>query len=277
MARMATALDSSRTSQLSLFDLLSVAGPAHTRPQAPDRELTDPAQARLPDRTDVVTRAEHLAFRLSQELGFPVRLSVTDNRSTMVSFRRGPSALRLRLHHMFLDAPVPVVQAISNYAGRGQPRAGRVLDDYIRGRQPLIRRERVEGEQDLHPRGSHFDLQQMFDSLNERFFANEIRARIGWGRMPSTRRRKSIRLGVYDHVTKEIRIHPALDRAQVPAYFVEFIVYHEMLHPLFPSSGEDGRRVHHPRAFRERERAFPLFQTALRWEKENLKLLLRGA
>ena len=35
-------------------------------------------------------------------------------------------------------------------------------------------------------------------------------------------------------------------------------------------------RVHHPRAFREREKAFPLYAAALRWERENLNLLLRG-
>ena len=121
----------------------------------------------------------------------------------------------------------------------------------------------------------------MFDALNDAYFQGSIRAQIGWGRMPMRRRRKSIRLGVYDHQTREIRIHPALDRPEVPAFFVEFIVFHEMLHQLFPSSGEDGaprgssRRVHHPRAFRDREKAFPLYATALRWEKENLRLLLQ--
>ena len=56
---------------------------------------------------------------------------------------------------------------------------------------------------------------------------------------------------------------------------MEYVVFHEMLHQCFPSSGE-GRRVHHPRAFRERERAYPLYAAAVRWEKENLQLLLRG-
>ena len=102
-----------------------------------------------------------------------------------------------------------------------------------------------------------------------------MRASIGWGRAPGRRRRKSIRLGVYDHQTREIRIHPALDHPEVPRFFVEFIVFHEMLHQLFPSSNGPGRRVHHPRAFRDRERAFPLYQAAIAWERENLRALLQ--
>lgn len=227
-------------------------------------------------REELWAHAEALAFRLSAELRIPVRLAVTDNRSTMVSFRRGANVLQLRLHHMFLDAPEPVVRAVADYAGRGNRLAGGVLDDYIRGQQPRIRQERHADEADLNPRGRYFHLQALFDELNRSCFQGAIQARIGWGRMPPRRRRKSIRLGVYDHQTREIRIHPALDRLEVPTYFVEFIIFHEMLHQLFPSSNGHGRRVHHPRAFREREKTFPLYAAALRWERENLNLLLRG-
>ena len=219
-------------------------------------------------------KAESLARDLSRELGLPVRLSVTDNRSTMISFRRAPAALRLRLHHMFLDAPDPVVRAVADYAGRGQRRAGRVLDDFIRREQPRIRQERDATDERFTPEGRYFHLEEIRDRLNERFFQGGVRATIGWGRTPGRRRRKSIRLGVYDHQTREIRIHPALDHPEVPRFFVEFIVFHEMLHQLFPSSNGPGRRVHHPRGFRDRERAYPLYEAAIAWERENLRALL---
>jgi len=230
----------------------------------------------LPPRNVVMQRANQLAFRLSRDLGVPVRLSVTDNRSTMVSFRRAQAALRIRVHHMFLDAPERVVRAIADYAGRGRRSAGPVLDEYIRGKQPLIRQERHPNESELDPYGRFFDLQAIFDRLNEGYFHGGIQARIGWGRMPGKRRRKSIRLGVYDHQTREIRVHPSLDRPDVPGFFVDFIVFHEMLHQLFPSDDAAGRRIHHPRAFRERERAFPVYEAALRWERDNLRLLLKA-
>lgn len=244
--------------QLSLFDL----------------QRSNSARQPL-SRDEVLTKAELLARRLSRDLNVPVRLSVTDNRSTMVSFRRAQSNLRLRLHHMFLDAPEKVIRAVADYAGRGERHAGPVLDDYIRGRQPLIRQDR-DPDAKLNPFGLCFDLQGIFNRLNETYFQGGIRARIGWGRMPGKKRRKSIRLGLYDHQTREIRVHPALDRPEVPAFFVEFIVFHEMLHQLFPSPSRVGRRVHHPRAFRDREKAFPLYASALRWEKRNLRVLLRS-
>jgi hypothetical protein len=232
------------------------------------------AAVRLPAREVVTHKAESLARHLSGELGLPVRLSVTDNRTTMISFRRAPSALRLRLHHMFLDAPEPVVRAVADYAGRGHRRAGRVLDDFIRREQPRIRQERDLSDERFSPVGRFFHLEEIRNRLNERFFQGGVRACIGWGRTPGRRRRKSIRLGVYDHQTREIRIHPALDHPEVPRFFVEFIVFHEMLHQLFPSSNGPGRRVHHPRAFRDRERAFPLYEAAIAWERENLRALL---
>ncbi|MFY2560024.1 hypothetical protein ACN469_20615 [Corallococcus terminator] len=245
--------------------------PRHRVPEEAPRMLTVPSP-----REEMWTRAESLAWRLSAELGMPVKLAVTDNRSTMVSFRRGGNALQLRLHHMFLDAPETIVRAVADYAGRGHRTAGVMLDEYIRGQQPRIRQVRRESDADLNPLGRCFDLLALYNNVNATFFENVIQARIGWGRMPPRRRRKSIRLGVYDHQTREIRIHPALDRPEVPAFFVEFIVYHEMLHQLFPSTGRSGRRVHHPRAFRERERTYPHYAASLRWERENLGVLLRG-
>jgi hypothetical protein len=268
--------------QMSLFTL-SGSPAAALRPEPPppqppvrNRLVEEAPRIVVDTRDELFSRAESLAWRLSADLGIPVRLAVTDNRSTMVSFRRGGNALQLRLHHMFLDAPETVLRAVADYAGRGHRHAGNLLDDYIRGQQPRIRQFRRETDADLNPVGRCFDLQRLFEAVNRTYFQEGIQARIGWGRMPPRRRRKSIRLGVYDHQTREIRIHPALDRPEVPAFFVEFIVFHEMLHQLFPSTGRGGRRVHHPRAFRDREKAYPHYAAALRWERENLGVLLRG-
>ena len=252
-------------SQLELFSL-----PAPSAAPAPRPD----AALRPPPREEVVVKADVLARALAADLSMPVRLAVTDNRSTMVSFRRHAQALSLRLHHMFLDAPEPVVKAVADYAGRGNAGAGPVLDAYIRTRQAHIRPLPRPGEV-LESRGKCFDLQGVFDRLNARHFQGGVQARIGWGRGRGRKRRRSIRLGVYDHHAREIRVHPALDRPDVPLYFVEYIVFHEMLHQLFPSTTRGTRHVHHPRAFRDREKAFPQYAAALAWEREHLDRLLR--
>jgi hypothetical protein len=89
--------------------------------------------------------------------------------------------------------------------------------------------------------------------------------------------RKSIKMGSYSADSKVIRIHPALDQPVVPRYFVEWIVFHEMLHHVYRTRrGEDGRRCVHPPEFIEHERRFHDYKRAQAWEDENLDLLLRA-
>jgi hypothetical protein len=69
-----------------------------------------------------------------------------------------------------------------------------------------------------------------------------------------------------------------LDRPEVPRYFLESVVHHEMLHhEMGGVADRAGRTVYHTRAFREAEARFPHHQQALAWEKENLPELLRAS
>ena len=73
-----------------------------------------------------------------------------------------------------------------------------------------------------------------------------------------------------------IRIHPLLDREMVPQWFLEYVMYHEMLHAMVPDRIDNsGRRVIHHEEFYERERQFHWFRRAKTWEQENLARFLR--
>ncbi len=245
-------------------------------------ELTPSARsarrAPLPARPVLEQRASSIARGISAQLDRPVRLYVTDNRSTMLSFRRVRDLLVLRVHHMFLEAPDEVLRAIGDYAGRGARAAGAVIDAYVRQHSSDIRvGEGGRAGARLCSRGRQYDLQAIFERLNGRFFEGAIDARIGWGRAGPGRRRRTIRMGVYDHLTRTIRIHPSLDRPEVPLFFVEYIVFHEMLHQAVPGKDTGSRKQHHGPEFRARERRYPEYARALTWEKENLNLLLGRA
>jgi predicted metal-dependent hydrolase len=73
-------------------------------------------------------------------------------------------------------------------------------------------------------------------------------------------------LGSYSQRTNTIRINPVLDRKTVPAYFIEFIVYHEMLHADMGVGRINGRRSVHSSGFRIREKLFKKYEQALAWE-----------
>jgi predicted metal-dependent hydrolase len=115
----------------------------------------------------------------------------------------------------------------------------------------------------------------MFDDLNERHFDNKIEAAITWGpRTGRPRRRNSIKMGSYSVEDRLIRIHRSLDRAFVPRYFVEWIVFHEMLHQVHDIKVKNGRREFHSKAFMADEARFDRFEEARAWERKHLDALL---
>jgi hypothetical protein len=205
-----------------------------------------------------------------------VILSITDNRHSIITHRVQRGTLLARVHHMFLDAPAQVVDALVRYITRGDRDASATLGDYIDANGfRLARRKR---NAPLVAKGKCHDLLRLLQELNGRYFDDAVNALITWGKRPRTKveRRKSIKLGSYSAVDRLIRVHPGLDRTWVPRYFVAYIVYHEMLHHVIPGSRGLGRVNLHPPEFKERERGFRHFDRAIDWEKRHVTRLLRS-
>lgn len=236
----------------------------------------------LPDLLPAVRRAVlerqglALASRLAVALREPVEVELTDNAWTMVSYRRVAGRLIFRLHHMFGGASEAVLRALAGFTGRSRRVHGRIIDEHVRTHRALIRETPRRAEPLLAPRGRVHDLADIYGQLNAAEFANQVNARIGWGRRARNGRRHSIKMGVYLHDQKLIRLHPALDDERVPRHFVELVVFHEMLHQLIPPRVDaSGRRTVHSREFRAAERRLPGYERARAWEKANIQLLLR--
>lgn len=246
-------------------------------PSGPRLERT----AALPDAPAPAGRAAEaarLAEGITRLVKEPVEVELTDNAWTMVSYRRVAGRLRFRLHHMFTRADDVVLRALAGFTGRQRRHHGRAIDQYVREHRALIRTAPACDDAPLPTRGRVHDLAEIYAALNAEQFGGRIEARIGWGRRAPGRRRRSIKMGVYLHDRKLIRIHPALDDERVPRLFVELVVFHEMLHQVFPpSDGASGRRCVHGPEFRAAERKFPGYDRARAWEKAHLHLLLRRA
>jgi hypothetical protein len=202
-----------------------------------------------------------------------VRVVVTDNTRTLISGRRKLGRLTIRIHHMFLGAPTPVVGAVADHL-KGRRRASRrILDDYICENQHRIRLP-IAAERRRQVLGRCFDLGEILESLNAEFFEGAFLGTICWGRRSTRRRRRTIRLGSYDYHERLIRIHPALDRLFVPKFFLRWVVFHEMLHQIAPGTERGGRRTFHTDEFKAREQTFPDYERAKQWEREHLKRLI---
>ena len=210
-----------------------------------------------------------------------LRVTLTDNSSTMMNYKEGAKGEsgELRLHHMFLHAGPEVLRALSHWMhGRKSRTCAKLLDDFIEAHQHLVR-IRPGQTCRLLTQGRHHDLQRLYDEVNAGHFEESVEAPITWGRMPGARRRHSIRLGSYTPEDNLIRIHPYLDQAFVPQYFVRYIVFHEMLHAHvgFETTPSGRRRVHTP-AFYRMEKRYPDYHRAVAWHDDpaNLSKLLRA-
>jgi hypothetical protein len=232
-------------------------------------------------------RLQHL---LAESLHTPVVLTFTDNTRTMITARLRNGITHVRLHDIFAGADDDTARAIARFLAGGQGEASRQLQRFIetRGahidpprrqllRTPSSRRAataaRADGEH-------HHDLEQILAEINVRYFATTVQACIGWARMGRglgrRRKRRSIKLGSYLGRARSIRIHPVLDASWVPRFFVEYIVYHEMLHDVLGMPVMNGRRRLHGPDFRARERMFDRYAEAIAWERANLERLLSG-
>lgn len=207
-----------------------------------------------------------------------VLVTLTDNRYTMISVRRIPRDKRyeVRLHHMFADADPVITRALAHYIAENDPEASRVLGDFIDANSDHVRgRSRRTPAQVIFTAGEHYDLRQIYDELNARYFENKIDASITWGaRTGRARRRNSIKMGSYSVEDRLIRIHRSLDRAFVPRFFVAWIVFHEMLHQVHDIRVKNGRREFHSKEFLADEAQFADYAQARTWERHHLDALL---
>lgn len=207
-----------------------------------------------------------------------VQVTLTDNRYTMISVRRVTKERRyeVRLHHMFVDADPVITRALARYIVDNDADASRILGDFIDDNTTYVRgRSRKAPTTVLFTAGELHDLRAIYDDINARYFGGTIDAAITWGaRLGRPKRRNSIKMGSYSVEDRLIRIHRSLDRAFVPRFFVEWIVFHEMLHQVHDIRVKNGRREFHSKEFLADEARFEHYVVARDWERRHLDALL---
>jgi len=190
--------------------------------------------------------------------------------SLVLTIRRREEVMYVRFSDLLHRAPLPVLEGgaallLSRVYRRRAPKA--VVEPYLeyarshrtRGRISQMRRGRVRVAH-VDPRGRHFDLSSLFDTLNAKYFAGALqRPQIGWS-VRSWRRQ----FGCYDPGPNQILLNRRMDRPEVPACAVEYVLFHEMLHVKHPTRRSGCSLVSHSREFREEEKQFVEFEKARR-------------
>ncbi len=201
-----------------------------------------------------------------------VDLVVTDNRRRMVTAKKNRNRHQIRIHHMFVGCEDDVFESLVGFVN-DDPDGRKGINKFIADNNDVIRHQ--PHNMQLNAEGEVYDLElfrtNMLGFLGEGHGLDDVK--ITWGRYGTGTR--SIRFGSYDFSQRLIRIHPALDAEWVPDFFVEYVVYHELLHGLFPPDESQERRSLHPPEFRAKEKEYPMYEEAIRWENNNIDRLLK--
>jgi hypothetical protein len=178
----------------------------------------------------------------------------------------------VRLSDMFADAPREVFrslalilfarlygQAIDNSYHRIY--RAFTLTEHMQERARLARLKRSRRIRARGARGVHFDLELLFDQVNQEYFGGAlVQPRLSW----SARKSRHI-LGRYDATHNIIFISRALDVAVLPTYVVAYVLFHEMLHLKHRIRVHDSRMMVHTPEFKAEERTFRQYEKVKFW------------
>ena len=203
--------------------------------------------------------------------GFAIRFRRFTSLNTTIRLREGE--IRVSLSDLLEGAPETVLRAIAHillaklYRKPIDPaqnlRYKRFTASTAVTRQAELIRSARGSKRITGPEGRYYHLEQIFDSLNLRFFGGLLgRPELTWSEHAAKRS-----LGHYDAAHNTIVVSRVFDRPSSPRYAIEYLLYHEMLHLKHPVRRNGLRRCVHSREFKADEARFPELKQALAFLK----------
>jgi predicted metal-dependent hydrolase len=197
---------------------------------------------------------------------FDIRFRRFTSLNTTIRLREG--TLHVRLSDLLEPAPESVHQAIAHillaklYRKPIVPALANRYRRYVSS-EPIAKQaehiRHTRGRKRLStPMGHHYDLDEVFETVNRRFFHGLLgRPVLTWSAHAARRM-----LGHYDAAHNTIVVSRVFDRSDTPRCAIEYLLYHEMLHLKHPVRVKAGRRCVHSREFQAEERLFPELEEA---------------
>jgi len=192
--------------------------------------------------------------------------------NTTIRLREGQ--LKIHLSDLLEGAPEPVLRAIAHillaklYRKPLDPSHNTRYRRFASSESVLRQTESIRqmrGRKKISTsKGDYYDLDEVFEALNTRFFHGLMgRPLLTW----SEHRARRL-LGHYDSAHNTIMVSRVFDRKNTPRYAIEYLMYHEMLHLKHPVKVRGGRRCVHPREFQAEEKLFPELEQAKAYLKQ---------
>ncbi len=122
----------------------------------------------------------------------------------------------------------------------------------------------------FNPIGTYHNLSNIFDKINQTYFAGQLQAQITWSNRIgglSTHHQEQDDKGNAIHI---ITISRGYDSPDASPDIVGGVVYHECLHIAIPAYYKNGKRIVHGPEFKQREKQYRYFEEWRAWHKWQL-------
>jgi hypothetical protein len=217
-------------------------------------------------------------FRKVQKSHFPgtlrkVKAEFYPYRSLRHSVEWNGFRIKAKVSKLFGDAPIHILEiiAVILLSRVYKKQIDRQTRSMYRAYSQQISYKRQNRKVDYSPKGKYFDLQLIYQRINNLYFSAELKIEnIGW-----SKKRSYTRLGFYDKSRNLIVISKIFDSPSAPLKVLQYLMYHEMLHAQYPEKTINHRRRIHTREFKQAEKQFPDFDEIQMWIKKNIPMLAR--
>lgn len=200
-----------------------------------------------------------------------LKLRINDNHTTMLSVKWEPDCTRVSMHRIFLGAPKNIMDDLACHIRHENSSVTTTIKAFIEDRIKNLDYSTNLAKSKLSTKGEIYDLQKIYDSINNEYFDGALNLHITWFGSPNkTRFRSRVIFGLYHEPLKLIKIHRMMDRHFFPEFFVRYVIYHEMLHNVCPTFYDKKGRHHvHTEDFKFNEKRFKDFERAEVWLKKH--------
>ena len=126
------------------------------------------------------------------------------------------------------------------------------------------------------PQYRNTNLLKRFDKVNLNHFGGLVCGGIGWRHFPLGQNNDNMTLGCCVFGERFIRINSVLDDKRIPLWYLDFVIYHEMLHLHMGPRQFDSDSYSYPHDLRFQclERRHPDYDRATKFEQKKLDRIL---
>lgn len=216
---------------------------------------------------EALQRAQDALGGLHLHLGLPVHVHLI-NLNALWRKRQYRNAVLLKVNQGFQNADQKVWQRVVDCAvSQRDPMNARLIREFVDSddfSEVLFELEAFAASTTGSARGRAHDLEESFARVNAAYFSGRMpKPALVWNRTPTARK-----FGHYQPGRDTLMLSVTLDDRRVPAYVIDFVMYHELLHKKHGVMTVGGRRLAHSPNFRADERRFAEYQEGRRYLDE---------